>query len=346
MNLKENCWGIVLAGGEGSRVQEFLAALCGGKGIKQYCAVLGRQSLLEKTLTRVESLLPPQRVVVIVDARHRAEAARQLAHWPQENILYQPANRETAPGILLPLAHISHRDPNAAVAVFPSDHFVRDERKFISWVGRAFAETEHFPEQATLLGMTPDRIEEGYGWIVPSGTARSGRSRPVLCFREKPSAAEAQSLMARGALWNTFVFAARARTLWEMASHTIPDITRDFEMVKWMLASAHASIFVEHIYRNMRTVNFSVDVLSPMASRLRVIAVPEVGWSDWGSVDRILASAKEMNCLPEIAARLKDAHIRNPAVQATVTRFLSSNGNRAAYRNGQIPSARQQYADV
>ena len=121
---KRNCWGVVLAGGEGCRVQTFLAALCGGRGIKQYCAVLGRHSLLEKTLMRVQRLIPPERILVIVDARHRREAAQQLPHWPQENILYQPANRETAPGILLPLAHISHRDADATVAVFPSDHFI------------------------------------------------------------------------------------------------------------------------------------------------------------------------------------------------------------------------------
>ena len=115
----KNTWGIVLAAGEGNRVREFFSALCGGRGIKQFCSVLGKRSLLQMTLDRVQHLIPRERILIIVDKRHRPEAAAQLANWPEENIIYQPANRETAPGILLPLAHVSHRCPNATVAVFP-----------------------------------------------------------------------------------------------------------------------------------------------------------------------------------------------------------------------------------
>jgi mannose-1-phosphate guanylyltransferase len=230
---------------------------------------------------------------------------------------------------LLPLAHISHRDPSATVAVFPSDHFISDESKFVSWVGKAFSETERFPNQATLLGMTPDRLEEGYGWIEPAGQPRKGRSRPVASFREKPSAADAERLMAQGALWNTFVFAARSATLWDMARLTIPDICADFDAVRLTLSSARAACFIERLYATMRTVNFSLEVLSPMAARLRVLAVPEVGWSDWGSVDRILASAEAMGRLQEMAARLNGCKINDPSTRTIVAHFLSAlNANR------------------
>jgi len=176
MSATERRWGIVLAAGEGNRVRDFLSALCGGRGIKQFCTVLGRRSLLEMTLDRVQQLIPRERILIIVDKRHRPEASEQLADWPQQNIIYQPANRETAPGILLPLAHVSHRDPDATVAVFPSDHFVFDENGFASHVAAAFAETEQFPQSAILLGMTPDRVEEGYGWISGTRESRSGKA--------------------------------------------------------------------------------------------------------------------------------------------------------------------------
>lgn len=332
MDVKQNQWGIVLAGGEGSRVQTFLAALCGGRGIKQYCTVLGRHSLLEQTLMRVQRLIPAERILIIVDGGHRLEAAQQLAHWPQENVLYQPANRETAPGILLPLAHILHRDPKANIAVFPSDHFVSDESKFVRWIRKAFTESDHFPNEVMLLGMTPDGLEEGYGWIRAAGRARKGRSRPVASFREKPSKAEAERLLAEGALWNMFVFAARGATLWDMARVTVPDIFGSFQLVKSILASPDASFFIESVYRNMRTVNFSSEILTPMASRLRVLAVPEVGWSDWGSVERILASAKKMGRLHEIATRLNDRKLDDPSTRTIITHVLGlMNANRPAY---------------
>lgn len=51
-------WGIVLAAGEGTRARDFLQQLCGGRGIKQFCAVVGRRSLLEHTLARIKRLIP------------------------------------------------------------------------------------------------------------------------------------------------------------------------------------------------------------------------------------------------------------------------------------------------
>ena len=167
-------WGIVLAAGEGTRVRPFLSQLCGGRGIKQFCAVIGRRSMLEHTLARVEMLIPRQRILVIVSEDHHTEATRQLAHWPTENVILQPDNRETTAGILLPLAHIAHRDPGAQVAIFPSDHFVLQERQFMNFVRRAVWETHWFPQSFILLGMTPDRLEDGYGWINPVREKRSG----------------------------------------------------------------------------------------------------------------------------------------------------------------------------
>jgi mannose-1-phosphate guanylyltransferase len=121
-------WGIVLAGGEGTRVRTLLQHLCGGRGIKQFCAVIGRRSMLEHTLARVERVIPRARIVVVLSADHRPEAAPQLAHWPADNILYQPANRDTAPGILLPPLEIrgllesraQHRGGHPFTVLLPS----------------------------------------------------------------------------------------------------------------------------------------------------------------------------------------------------------------------------------
>jgi mannose-1-phosphate guanylyltransferase len=211
--MERQLWGIVLAAGEGTRVREFLKQLCGGRGIKQFCAVLDSRSMLAHTLARVERLIPRERILVVVSQHHQAEVTQHLAHWPAENVIYQPANRDTAPGILLLLTYISQRDPLATVTVFPSDHFVVKEAPFLAAVGRAVAEVQHFPRQLVLLGARPDRAEGDYGWIEPARQEGRRDSRAVLRFLEKPSRAQAGELMARGALWNTFVFAARAPAL-------------------------------------------------------------------------------------------------------------------------------------
>lgn len=298
-----NPWGIVLAGGEGTRVREFLAQLCGGRGIKQFCAVTGRRSMLEHTLARVERLIPRTRVLVIVSARHRAEATPQLADWPHENVIFQPDNRDTAPGILLPLAHIDSRDSFATVAVFPADHFVLDATRFMASVEMAVTETQQFPDALTLLGMTPSGIEDGYGWIEPGAPEDGRATRSVTRFWEKPAPMQAQALLRRGALWNSFVGVATATTLWEMTRLAAPDLFEDFRCIRRAVGSPHAQDITERRYRAMRKVNFSTEICQPLAARLRVLPTPDVGWADWGSVERICASLQQIGKLEECLAR-------------------------------------------
>jgi mannose-1-phosphate guanylyltransferase len=305
--MERQLWGIVLAAGEGTRAREFLRQLCGGRGIKQFCAVVDSRSMLEHTLARVERLIPRQRILVVVSQHHQVEVRQHLAHWPAQNVIYQPANRDTAPGILLPLTYIFHRDPLATVAVFPSDHFVVKEDPFLAAVGSVVAEVQHFPRQLVLLGALPDQAEGDYGWIESAGHESGRASRAVLRFVEKPARAHACALMARGAFWNTFIFAAQATTLWAMVRQTAPDLADAFVRIGYVLrlCSSDALCFTEHAYERMRAVNFSSGVCEPLVSWLRVLPLPDVGWSDWGTADRIVASLHHVGKLDACLARLR-----------------------------------------
>ncbi len=263
-------WGIVLAAGEGTRTRDFLAQLCGGRDIKQFCAVIGRRSMLEHTLARVEQPIPRQRILVVVSTDHRAEVAASLAHWPADNVIFQPLNRDTAPGILLPLASLSYRDPLANVAIFPSDHFIVREERFMGAVGKAVAEVHRFPREMTLLGIGPDRAEEGYGWIEPAAEEDGRETRAIHQFWEKPSSIDRQLLLARGALWNTFVCVAWAPTLWSLARQATPDLYHAFAEIRWALGKSSAPLVIERVYEILRAVNFSSGVCEPLASYLRV----------------------------------------------------------------------------
>ncbi len=298
-------WGIVLAAGEGTRVRDFLAQLCGGRGIKQFCAVVGRRSMLEHTLARIERLIPRERILVVVSTDHREEVSTQLAHWPADNVIFQPRNRDTAPGILLPLAHLSQRDPLANVALFPSDHFIVREERFMSVVGRAATEVQQFPQEMVLLGMGSDRAEEGYGWIEPAAEEDGRETRAVCRFWEKPSCVDRHMLQARGALWNTFVCVAWVPTLWAMVQRVAPDLYHAFTEIRQALGRPHAPLVIERVYEALRAVNFSSVVCEPLTSCLRVLPVPDVGWSDWGSVERIYASLEQMGTLDDCLARLR-----------------------------------------
>src|SRR5262245_10540970 len=298
-------WGIVLAAGEGTRVRDFLMRLCGGRGIKQFCAVTGRRSMLEHTLARTELLIPRERILVVVSTDHQEEVAQRLADWPAENVIFQPANCDTAPGLLLPLAYVSQRDPLATVGIFPSDHFILQEELFMAYVGHAVEETRRLPWKLILLGMTPEGSEEGYGWIEPASEEPRRSTLGVARFWEKPSPAQARELQRDGALWNTFVCVARAATVWAMTRQAAPDLCSAFTAIRWALRHSQASRMIERVYELLRPVNFSSGICQLVPAWLRVLPVPEVGWSDWGSEGRIRASLQRIGKLEQCLARLQ-----------------------------------------
>ena len=97
--------GIVLAAGEGKRLQRYVQEMRGKALPKQYVNLIGSRSMLEHTFHRAEKLIPAERLLTVVSRRHllRADVCRQLASRPRETLIVQPANKETGPGILLPL---------------------------------------------------------------------------------------------------------------------------------------------------------------------------------------------------------------------------------------------------
>ena len=297
-------WAVVLAGGEGTRVRSFLQQYCGGSGIKQFSTIIGQRSMLRCTLDRATRLLPPERVLVVVSTDHKRDVEVELAHWPKENVIYQPINRDTAPGILLPLAHITNRDPAATILVFPSDHFIRDEARFLGAVQSALAELQKHPGRMMLLGMPPQRGEETeYGYIVAAKKALGCEAVPVAGFVEKPPLTHARELIQRGALWNTMVFAVENGVLWDMVQRTSPALYHAFRLIQVSLRGAAPSQALEHIYQAIPPVNFSSGICEPLSARLAVLPVADVGWSDWGTPGSILRTLKKLGEYEAFCAR-------------------------------------------
>lgn len=117
-------WGVVLAGGEGKRLRGLVRDYLGTDAPKQFCAFLGRRSMAEHTLRRVTWLVPWVRLLLVATERHRPYVVSSLGVRQAGTVLFQPAGRDTGPGILLSLLHVLRRAPNAIVAIFPSDHFI------------------------------------------------------------------------------------------------------------------------------------------------------------------------------------------------------------------------------
>lgn len=294
-------WALILAGGDGWRLQPLTETITGWPRPKQFCPLIDGETLLDRTRRRADLLVREDRQVVVVTRKHEAHYGHLREDLAPGRLVVQPANRGTGPGIVYPLLRILDLAGNVPVVVLPSDHYVGDDSVFMGHVDRAVSSLDGVPYALVLLGAEPTYAELEYGWIEPAadrlvidGAALLGIRR----FWEKPSAALAEGLLARGGLWNTFVMVGWVRALIDLVRATCPNLLAPFRRVRAALGSAAEEEAIERVYAELPSVNFSTRVLAPAPGSLGVIRLAGTEWSDWGNVRRVVDSLRRTGRRP------------------------------------------------
>lgn len=300
-------WGIVLAGGEGERLKGFVRERFGAEVPKQFCAFFGERTMLERTIRRAQFLIPSKRLVVIGTAHHHTHIFRSLGPSPPSTVLLQPANRDTAPGILLPLIHILQKDPEALVAILPSDHFVLPGYRFMRAVQDAAQYVARTGiDRPILLAVEPAWPEPEYGWIEPGepvGTGDRLSIQRINRFIEKPSYEQVERLMKDGWFWNTMVVVARAASLMALVRKRLPELAACFSLLQRFLGTVWEQDLINEVYQAIPKVNFSKSILACRGNPSLFLPVRNVRWSDWGTKDRILSTLSELRSLSPPSVR-------------------------------------------
>jgi mannose-1-phosphate guanylyltransferase len=283
-------WVIVLAGGEGVRLRPLISRLYGDSRPKQYAALLDQDTLLRHTLDRAQLLAPPERTVVVTMQSHLRYTAGELRPSRRPHLLPQPRDLGTAAGVLLPAHWIAARDPEASVAVLPSDHYFSDEPAFREHVAEIAGFVEEHPEWIVLLGADPRDPETEYGWIEPGerlGWAGRGPLYTIRRFVEKPTEDAAMALLAAGCLWNTFVLVATAATLIGSGRTCIPRLHDRLARIGAFAGTAEEPWAIRQAYALAPRANFSRSVLETCPAPLAVARLSDVTWCDLGTPDRV-----------------------------------------------------------
>jgi mannose-1-phosphate guanylyltransferase len=286
--VRSDLWAIILAGGAGTRLAPLTRALYGVDLPKQYAVLAGGDSLLQATVARTSSLVPAERIVVVATAPHGETARAQLARWPGVKLIVQPYGLDTGPGLLLPLAAVLAHDPAAHVLIQPADHHFTRPEALVRTLRRAVATGTSSRGSLTLVGAPAEAPDTEYGWIVPSRRIRRDGRRAIEGFVEKPDLASAEALHGSGALWNTFIMTGRGDRLWQVAAAGLPEHAERIAAVLREVKSPSPSQVAE-AFAGLSPANFSRDVLEHAAG-LEVVAMPDAGWSDWGTPRRVFAS--------------------------------------------------------
>lgn len=312
-------WGIILAGGDGKRLQSFVRSQNDSDAPKQYCTFIGKRSMLRHTIDRAEMIIQPERLFSIVSKQHFRDVKDQLADRPSGTVITQPFNRDTGPGILYPLLHVYQRNPEAMVCLLPSDHFILNEQSFMEHIEFSSEFVASKPQSIMLLGVNPRQPEGEYGWIITSEQIADNNAKPVYKvarFVEKPDAFTANQIHQKGGLWNTMIIVSKAKTLLTLFKVFTPTVYQAFWGIRDVLGSSLEASIVEALYSRLSPMNFSYSILGKNPFGLLTIPVQGVYWSDWGNAARIRSDIRRfcpVNMINNKTLRAQQLRITNEA---------------------------------
>lgn len=293
---REKLWSIVLAGGEGVRLRPLVRQFCGDERPKQFATIIGSKSLLRHTLDRVALKIPSERTVIVTCRSHSNYMEQEFDGVPPQHVLVQPEDRGTAAGILFPAQWIHTLDPEALVAVFPSDHFILEGHAFMEHVLDVAAFVGREPARLVLLGAQAEAADTEYGWIEPGAPVGHVGAHTIFRVRrfwEKPLPDGARSCLATGCLWNTFIFVSKVSTLVDAGRALLPEVSASMARVVHSLNTG-GDRAIEQEYRLTAKADFSRAILEPCPPMLAVSTPPQMTWSDLGTPDRVIRTLQLM----------------------------------------------------
>lgn len=310
MSETRNNYCVIMAGGVGSRFWPFSRA----DKPKQFLDFFGTgRSLLQMTVDRFRPLVPIENVFVVTNIAYKDLILEQVPDLAEDQILCEPARRNTAPCIAYATAHIralclkragltaanqdwSRPEMQANIVVAASDHLILEEEKFRETIKKSF-EFVSKNKAICTLGMSPTRPETGYGYIQRQPDAFDDGIYPVKTFTEKPNLEIAKVFLESGDfLWNSGIFIWNLQTISEAFRYLLPEVADRFREGELLMGTDKEEAFIEEIFP--KCPNISIDY-GIMEKADNVFVLPSsFGWSDlgtWGSLYELSEKDEKKN---------------------------------------------------
>lgn len=283
-----------MCGGVGSRFWPFSRTAMP----KQFLDFFGTgTSLLQMTVDRVSPLMPPENIILVTNEAYKPLVSEQLPQIPAQNILLEPARRNTAPCVCWAARHIHARDPQASIMTLPSDHLILKEEAFRQAMDKGLDYVETHDALLTL-GIRPTAPETGYGYIQQGVFCTDSPDvAKVRCFTEKPTLEMAKVLLASGDfLWNSGIFLWKASTILNAFALLAPDIAEVFDAGDKVYATPREMEFISEALPSAPSISVDYAIMEK-ASNVYVMPV-DLGWSDlgtWGALYEVSPKNRDGN---------------------------------------------------
>jgi mannose-1-phosphate guanylyltransferase len=289
---RANYYGLIMAGGRGTRFWPRSRR----RAAKQVLKFFGERSLIQQTVDRLRPLIPPERIWIVTSDHLLTEIRRQLPEVPSQQVIAEPAQRNTAPCIGLAARILDSLDPDAVMGVFPADHVITRPSRFLGLLRPAFRAAAQ--GRIVVLGIQPRWPETGFGYIEFSpGVKASAELQPVSRFREKPGAETAERFVAAGHyFWNAGMFFWRPQTYLDALRKFLPKTAVLLETLP-AFGSRRFSAVLRDCYPKCQDISVDYAVMEK-AKDVCGIAAADIGWNDvgsWNAVYELLARKAEEN---------------------------------------------------
>ncbi len=286
MTRSSPLYALILAGGSGTRFWP----LSRNVRPKQLLRLFDDETLIEKAVNRLDGLVPPERILVLTNEAQLDAVRAVLPQLPPENIVAEPARRDTAPAIALAAGWIAARDPDATMLALPADQLILKDAAFREVLAdAAWAAAEK--AAIVTLGIKPDWACPSYGYIergpvlaeAPGGAA----VHEVTTFREKPSVETARGYLESGRFsWNAGIFVWTLPTLLRELSQHCPPLAG---FVAELRDSPDFAATLAEKFSGLEKISIDFALMEKAEQILNIET--EVGWDDvggWPSVAKYL----------------------------------------------------------
>ncbi len=318
--MNTNNYVIIMAGGVGTRFWPFSRTT----NPKQFHDVLGTgRTLLQQTADRFDEICPPENIYVVTSAEYKELVKQQLPHLSYDQILLEPARRNTAPCIAYASYKIAQKNPKANLVIAPADHIIVKEKAFQTDVLTALAATADSGKIITL-GIKPSRPDTGYGYIqfIPE---QGKEVHKVRTFTEKPTLEFARNFIESGDyVWNAGIFVWNVQTIMRNFVQHLPDVAEAFEDGKSFYFTDGEATYIDKAYSWCKNISIDIGIMEK-ADEVYVV-LSDFGWSDlgtWKSLYEVSEKDENQNAV-DGSVMLYDT--KNCIIKTPKDRLIAING--------------------
>ena len=284
MNNNKNLNAVILAGGSGTRFWPMSRR----SRPKQFLNISGDGTLLGKTITRILPQIPAQNIWIVTNAAYKKDILSHAKSFgiPTKNILWEPSGKNTAPAILWAATVIHKINPQAVIAVLPSDHVILHPKEFLKVLKEAVSLADK--NYLVTLGIKPTRPETGYGYLK---TAKSKKEDVLVVeqFTEKPNLQKAKTFLKnKNYFWSSGMFVWRTSAILHAFQKYLPQAYGPV---------ARQARKVEAVWSKLPNISVDYAILEK-APNVAAVAANNIGWSDvgsWESLAEVLPKDPEGN---------------------------------------------------